>query len=246
MPPSGVFSSAGVTEATQDPGLLVAEAAAAATAEALAKVATAAAPAKGIGLPDTDDGGKVTGTSTASTARFFLRGIGNLQEHHLQDYFAKFGQVVEVTLVRDKKTKRPRGMAFVELVPTEQAEEDDGKPHTLDELSDAVTSSDSHSHNGTVFEVQEALPKKGPEAEQEAEAVAIQGPGDVDPVPEAAPVQEVDPEVAARAQAQWQMHYLALAMGASVPDVPLKADYAPKRQKGKGKGGKGWYGWSPY
>lgn len=37
-----------------------------------------------------------------------------------QDYFEKFGHVVEAALVRDKKTQRPRGMAFVSIVPRAQ------------------------------------------------------------------------------------------------------------------------------
>ena len=40
----------------------------------------------------------------------------------MQDYFEKFGHVVEAALVRDKKTQRPRGMAFVSIVPRGQEE----------------------------------------------------------------------------------------------------------------------------
>merc|ERR1719341_670800 len=64
----------------------------------------------------TEAKGRRSGGSGAS-ARFFVRGVASLGEHHLQDHFEQFGNVEEVTLVRDKKTQKPRGMAFVTLTP---------------------------------------------------------------------------------------------------------------------------------
>merc|ERR1719203_799575 len=91
-----------VAEATAAAGATakVAAAAAAAAADTEAKESTAAAVVE-----------RKTPAS-AESARFFLRGIEKLGEHHLKDHFARFADVLEATLVRDKKTQRPRGMAF--------------------------------------------------------------------------------------------------------------------------------------
>mmetsp|Transcript_35323 Transcript_35323/g.52506 ORF Transcript_35323/g.52506 Transcript_35323/m.52506 type:complete len:172 (+) Transcript_35323:79-594(+) len=146
-------------------------AAAEATASALAK----AAAASEVAAKQRDEEAAVAAASLAAatggsgtesgTVRFFVRGLGKLGEHHLQDYFAKFGEVVEVSLLRDKKTQRPRGMAFVTLGPSQDLP-------SCDEIIDKVTEA-QHKINGLELEVQEALQK--PDAE-DATAGSSDGP----------------------------------------------------------------------
>merc|ERR1711920_351313 len=103
----------------------------------------------------------------------------------------------------------------------------EGVPATADELIEKVTG-DVHTVGGFELEVQEALPQpekstdndcaeEGAEKDEDVQvpAPAVQGPS---PVPEPA----TDPAALQQAQAQWQMHYLALAINASVPDVGLR------------------------
>lgn len=184
------------------------------------------------------------------TQRFFLRGIERLQEHHLQDYFAKYGAVTEITVLRDKKTKRPRGMGFIAVAPA-QTDEDGDAEERLAAIVEKINE-ETHTISGVLVEMQEALPRiddddekekkepaKGaaPDADSDEEHEA--GPGKVPsaPVEEAKP----DPKAAALAQAQMQMHYLAMAINASVPDLPTPAPPAKGGkggQDGKGKGGR--------
>lgn len=154
--------------------------------------------------------------SMGSGTRFFIRGVGKLQEHHLKDYFQKFGEVVEATLVRDKKTKRPRGMAFIQVTP---------RPGTSEaEMVESLTS-EPHTVGETELEIQEALPnpkqEEAPELAALGAAAGTVAPKGIGDAPAKAPVAASveDPEAAKRAQAQWQMHYLALAINASVPEV---------------------------
>ncbi|CAK9035669.1 unnamed protein product [Durusdinium trenchii] len=172
----------------QDPGEVAAAAAKAATADALAKVATAQAEKQAseavLPLGEKGEAGGAT-DALGQSARFFVRGLGSLGEHHLKDYFDKFGQVVEASLVRDKKTQRPRGMAFVSLAP--KAPEGGGPTPSLDELIERVAGADSHSIKGVEVEVQEALPKPAEEKVEETEK-SEQKPsaGDLPPPPQAA------------------------------------------------------------
>lgn len=53
----------------------------------------------------------------SSAVRFFIKGCGPLETVHLQQYFSKFGAVSECSLIRDKKSKKSRGMAFVGMEP---------------------------------------------------------------------------------------------------------------------------------
>ncbi len=46
----------------------------------------------------------------------------NITENQLQDAFAAFGNVVEVNLVMDRATGRPRGFAFVTMSTDEEAQ----------------------------------------------------------------------------------------------------------------------------
>lgn len=215
----------------QDLGSAAAAAAAAATAGAIAKVAAAEVAGKELSTATSsasslaaDGVAKVSIAESPGTARFFLRGIGNLGEHHLRDYFEKLGEVVEVTLVRDKKTKRPRGMAFVGVAPRADKGTDAPAP-SAEDLTDRVTQ-EAHTINGVVVELQEALPK--PEGDETKSAGAAAGSVGGAPAAAAAeqaeapaeePAAVLDPAAQAQAQAQWQMHYLALAINASVPEV---------------------------
>eukprot|EP00929_Paragymnodinium_shiwhaense_P065159 TRINITY_DN3269_c1_g2_i1.p2 TRINITY_DN3269_c1_g2~~TRINITY_DN3269_c1_g2_i1.p2 ORF type:complete len:215 (+),score=70.73 TRINITY_DN3269_c1_g2_i1:103-747(+) len=186
------------------------------------------------------------------TQRFFLRGIERLQEHHLQEYFAKYGAVTEITVLRDRKTKRPRGMGFVGVAPAKNDDDDADMEERLAAIVEKINK-ETHSISGCVVELQEALPKIDDDDEKKPEAKAAAadsdeehnaGPEPAKPAVEQAP----DPKAAALAQAQWQMHYLAMAINASVPDMkapppPAKGGKGGKpdgkggdSQKGKGKG----------
>jgi len=156
--------------------------------------------------------------------RFFLRGLARLQEHHLQDYFSKFAEVVEVNLVRDKKTQRPRGMAFISLLPRAALDSEENKHDTMaDALVEKLIGED-HSIDGVALEIQEALPNPKEEAEEAAAsaelstalpAESVDGSTENSGQVEAA----MDPAALEHAQAQWKMHYLAMAINASVPEV---------------------------
>merc|ERR1740123_455945 len=160
-----------------------------------------------------------------SKARFFLRGIEALGEHHLRDYFQKFGDVTEVTIVRDKKTKRPRGMGFIAVAarrPGGCGGGGGGEEPTAGALLDDVVQrlvEESHTINSVEVELQEALPKLEDDA---APGTAAAGSEQAVPAAPAAIVAEeeapppADPAAEAQAQAQFQMHYLAMAINASV------------------------------
>merc|ERR1712129_190313 len=177
---------------------------------------------------------------TQKHVRFFLRGLARLQEHHLQDYFNQFAEVVEVNLVRDKKTKRPRGMGFLRLLPTATLESEESKRvTTADALVEKLTGED-HKIDGVALEIQEALPNPKDDAEEAAASAEL---------PEAGPAESMDMSIAQcakveaavdsaaleHAQAQWKMHYLAMAINASVPDcghlmpkqMPVRQDAGP-------------------
>mmetsp|Transcript_10516 Transcript_10516/g.19052 ORF Transcript_10516/g.19052 Transcript_10516/m.19052 type:complete len:185 (+) Transcript_10516:79-633(+) len=150
--------------------------------------------------------------------RLFLRNAEGLQEHHIQEYFSRFGTVSDVSLVRDKKTKRPRGLAFVTLQPREGAN---------------IMECDSHTINNIEIEVDEALPQRKPEPDAPEQSESIEQPhakttepeGAEAAKPEAAAVQEapaVDHKAEQLAKAQWQMHYLAMAINVAVPDLPAQ------------------------
>jgi cold-inducible RNA-binding protein len=66
----------------------------------------------------------------------------NLTENDLQDAFSPFGTVVEVNVMMDRATNRPRGFAFVTMSSKEEAEKAiqglhgkqiDGRPLTVNE-----------------------------------------------------------------------------------------------------------------
>merc|ERR1719498_1225126 len=107
--------------------------------------------------------------SKENTCRFYLRGIEALGEHHLKEYFERFGDVCEVDIVRDKKTKRPRGMGFVTIGPRARTALDDDNHNALHALIEKLTE-DSHTINGVEVELQEALPPKKNEGEAEPAA----------------------------------------------------------------------------
>jgi cold-inducible RNA-binding protein len=53
--------------------------------------------------------------------------VGNLsyttEEHHLENEFAKFGNVISCKLITDRDTGRSKGFAFVEMESAEDAQE---------------------------------------------------------------------------------------------------------------------------
>ncbi|CAE7250463.1 DAZAP1 [Symbiodinium natans] len=86
----------------KDPGEVAAAAAAAATADALAKVA--AKQAEKAEATETPQAETTLATeeepSSGKSVRFFIRGLGNLGEHHLRDYFQQFGTITEARFSR--------------------------------------------------------------------------------------------------------------------------------------------------
>ena len=59
----------------------------------------------------------------SESVKLFVGGINeSLKEEEIRDYFAKFGQVKEVVVVKDKTTGIFRGFGFVEFVDPDSAE----------------------------------------------------------------------------------------------------------------------------
>ena len=49
-----------------------------------------------------------------SIKKVFVGGIKeNIEKEHLEDYFSKFGNIVNVEVITEKGTNRKRGFAFV-------------------------------------------------------------------------------------------------------------------------------------
>lgn len=58
------------------------------------------------------------------TTKLFIAGLPyTTTEAELTAHFAPVGNVVSVTIPRDRETDRPKGIAFVELATSEQAAE---------------------------------------------------------------------------------------------------------------------------
>jgi cold-inducible RNA-binding protein len=76
--------------------------------------------------------------------------VGNLDfattEHHLRTLFTAYGAVETVTIVTDRDTGQPRGLAFVEMTS-------DG------EAQDAIRALNGSVHGGRALTVNEARPK---------------------------------------------------------------------------------------
>mmetsp|Transcript_18115 Transcript_18115/g.42311 ORF Transcript_18115/g.42311 Transcript_18115/m.42311 type:complete len:177 (-) Transcript_18115:97-627(-) len=161
--------------------------------------------------------------------RLFLRNAEGLQEHHIEDYFKRFGDVQNVNLIRDKKTKRPRGLAYVTVKVKDGGE--------------AITERDSHTINNVEVEVQEALPQEKPDNEEAAAGDVAESKkeesgdaksGEAPGIVAAATPSPADAAAEAQAKAQWQMHYLAMAINASVPDMASVPPPAARPGKGGG------------
>jgi RNA recognition motif-containing protein len=77
--------------------------------------------------------------------------VGNLPfsitEDDVRSLFSQFGSVIDVHLVNDRETGRPRGFGFVEM---EDADADK-----------AITSLDQSDFNGRALRVNEARPREG-------------------------------------------------------------------------------------
>mmetsp|Transcript_65186 Transcript_65186/g.172708 ORF Transcript_65186/g.172708 Transcript_65186/m.172708 type:complete len:206 (-) Transcript_65186:38-655(-) len=180
---------------------------------------------------------------TRPSARFFLKGIAGIGEHHLKDYFDRFGDVVEVTLLRDKKTQRPRGLGFVSIAPRKSPLDDDA-PSVESIVARLTEQEPNHTVNGIELELAEALPQRIEKEEEEQEVlVPNAGPAVLTGTSPAAaskpdPVAADPAALAAAAQmnAQWQMHYLAMAINVSVPDVTNISERPACTSKAASKG----------
>ena len=85
--------------------------------------------------------------------------VGNLDitatEQQLRELFAAHGAVKSVTLVKDRDTGEPRGMAFVEMAQPADAEA-------------AIAALDGNDLNGRPMRVNEARPKVQPDGARDA------------------------------------------------------------------------------
>ncbi|CAE8629065.1 unnamed protein product, partial [Polarella glacialis] len=99
--------------------------------------------------------------TSAMGIRFFLKGIGNLNEEELKNHFKKFGKIVSCSVLMDKKRKVPRGMGFLTLKPEGRFE---GKIVNKEMLRNWVLS-EPHVVEDVNFEVTEADAK--PEDDEE-------------------------------------------------------------------------------
>lgn len=98
--------------------------------------------------------------------RFFVKGCGGVEDVQLDCYFSYFGKVLECSVLRDKKTKRSRGMAFVTLRPEGSYR---GKRNTPDMLRSWVLEQSSHHVGGQTLEVTEAEKKPVEDEERKRE-----------------------------------------------------------------------------
>lgn len=85
--------------------------------------------------------------------RFFIKKCGNLSEYSVTSYFAKWGSVYECQILVDKKTKKPRGQAFVTVVPHSAIA---GKGISEQALRQLFRAQPNHNISGTVCEISEA------------------------------------------------------------------------------------------
>jgi RNA recognition motif-containing protein len=85
--------------------------------------------------------------------------VGNLDitatEQQLRELFSAHGAVETVTIVKDRDTGEPRGIAFVEMA---QATEAKG----------AIAALDGHELNGRAMRVNEARPKAQPDTTRDS------------------------------------------------------------------------------
>ena len=93
------------------------------------------------------------------TGRLFVRNLPFVAtEEELESYFEKWGQLVEVHIMRDRETKQSRGLAYVQFVLPQHAvkamEEADGQifqgrlMHVLPGATQKVYEQDSRAQNG--------------------------------------------------------------------------------------------------
>jgi len=87
--------------------------------------------------------------------------VGNLDitvtEQQLRDVFAAHGAVESVTIVMDRDTGEPRGIAFVEMAQATDAQA-------------AIAALDGTTVNGRTMRVNEARPKLHSETNQDSES----------------------------------------------------------------------------
>merc|ERR1711933_549919 len=133
-------------------------------------------------------------------------------------------------------------MGFVTLRPRARTAMDDDEGDPLDVLITKLTE-DSHTINGVEVELTEALDKPKKEDEDSEKAAGETPSLEASATPAA--TQDAPAKTAAQIaadDAKFRMHYLALAMGASVPaiaDMPKGPPPVAKgagKDKGKGKG----------
>eukprot|EP00927_Polykrikos_kofoidii_P048557 TRINITY_DN42823_c0_g1_i1.p1 TRINITY_DN42823_c0_g1~~TRINITY_DN42823_c0_g1_i1.p1 ORF type:complete len:937 (-),score=166.00 TRINITY_DN42823_c0_g1_i1:105-2915(-) len=98
--------------------------------------------------------------------RFFVKGCGLLEEDQIGGYFGKFGSVVECSVLKHKKTKKTRGMAFVTVRPRGFYK---GQRNTEDGVRNWVLEQATHSILGHQLEVTEAKQKPVEDEDQKRE-----------------------------------------------------------------------------
>jgi len=85
--------------------------------------------------------------------RFFIKKCGNLTEWSVTSYFGKWGSVYECQILVDKKTKKPRGQAFVTVIPQAAIS---GKGISEQGLRQLFRAQPTHSISGILCEISEA------------------------------------------------------------------------------------------
>eukprot|EP00929_Paragymnodinium_shiwhaense_P077417 TRINITY_DN39866_c0_g1_i1.p1 TRINITY_DN39866_c0_g1~~TRINITY_DN39866_c0_g1_i1.p1 ORF type:complete len:818 (+),score=227.84 TRINITY_DN39866_c0_g1_i1:120-2573(+) len=94
---------------------------------------------------------------TFDGVRFFLKGCGVLDEDNLTAYFSEFGEVTKCSLLKDRRSKKSRGMGFVVVKPLGEWE---GKTATEDMVRRWILDeTDAHTIGVQKFEVTEAAAK---------------------------------------------------------------------------------------
>eukprot|EP00930_Biecheleria_cincta_P100356 TRINITY_DN919_c0_g1_i1.p1 TRINITY_DN919_c0_g1~~TRINITY_DN919_c0_g1_i1.p1 ORF type:complete len:954 (-),score=193.70 TRINITY_DN919_c0_g1_i1:295-3156(-) len=85
--------------------------------------------------------------------RFFVKKCSNLTEWTVTSYFGKWGSVYECQILVDKKTKKPRGQAFVTVMPQAAIS---GKGISEQGLRQLFRAQPNHNISGTLCEIGEA------------------------------------------------------------------------------------------
>ncbi|XP_065846996.1 RNA-binding protein 1-like [Euphorbia lathyris] len=95
-----------------------------------------------------DNSNTGNGNSYFRTKKIFVGGLSSsLTEEQFKNYFVRFGNILDVVVMQDSSTNRPRGFGFVTF--------------DSEESVDKVMLNTFHELNGRLVEVKRAVPKEG-------------------------------------------------------------------------------------